>query len=228
MEKFIRIQEKYKELKDRCEISNPRENILSMTGLGEGILHLNTTRIVKHNPTDVFELSKAEIKAREQVFEIVKFLKETSKAFENATVISVANEIGVRESRKLKGLHILTEEEIITCKDFEDAIAVGNYEIDIHNPEGTGTYLHYFKQGERYKIPYRSLVPKEYTNMLVAGRCLSASHEAHSAVRIMPICTCMGQAAGTAIAIAKKTTNNTHTIDTKILRDTLIKNGAVV
>jgi hypothetical protein len=222
------LQAKWKELKAQGKITNPRENLLTMVGIGQGILHLNTTRVVKHNPTDAFEISKAEIIAREQVYELYNFLKEHSVAFENSTVISVANEIGVRESRKLKGVHILTEEEIISCKKFEDAIALGNYEIDIHNPEGTGTYIHYFKQGEVYSIPYRSLLPKEYTNLLVAGRCLSATHQAHSAVRILPICACMGQAAGTAIALAEKTTKNTHTIDTQELRSILKENGATV
>ena len=222
------LQAKYKELKQEGKIKNPRENILTMTGIGEGILHLNTTRVVKHNPTDVFDLSKAEITAREQVYEMFDFLKANSTAFKNATVISVANEIGVRESRKLKGRYILTQEDIVTCKDFEDTIAVGNYEIDIHNPEGSGTFIHYFKEGEIYKIPYRSLCPNEYVNLLVAGRCLSATHEAHSAVRIMPICACMGQATGTAVAICKKTNTNTHTIDINLLRKTLKDNGATL
>ncbi|MBR2869878.1 MAG: FAD-dependent oxidoreductase [Clostridia bacterium] len=222
------LQQKWKELKSKGQIKNPRENILSMIGLGEGILHLNTTRVVKLNPTDAFEISRAEVIAREQVYELFHFLKAHSTAFENSTIISVANEIGVRESRKLKGVHILTEQEIISCKRFEDAIALGNYEIDVHNPEGTGTYLHYFKQGEVYSIPYRSLLPKEYTNLLVAGRCLSATHQAHSAVRILPICTCLGQAAGTAIALAEKTTKNTHTINTATLRDMLKQANANV
>ena len=126
-----------------------------MTGIGKGILHLNTTRVVKLNPTDPFDVSKAEITAREQVFEMFKFLQENSTAFKEATVISVASEIGVRESRKLKGKHILTQEEIKNCVAFDDAIALGNYEIDIHSPTGSGTELYYFKRGEFYQIPYR-------------------------------------------------------------------------
>lgn len=222
------LQQEYKALKEKGEIKNPRENILFFVGLGEGILHLNTTRVIKHNPTDPIELSKAEVLGREQVFEIVKFLKTHSKAFEKSTVISVANQIGVRESRKLKGLHVLTAEELTGLVYFDDTIARGNYEIDIHNPSGTGTYIHYFKKGEVYQIPYRSLVPKEYVNLLVAGRCLSATHEAHSAVRIMPICACLGQAAGTAVAVAVKTKTNTHTLSTDKVREILKNNGANV
>ena len=92
----------------------------------------------------------------------------------------------------------------------------------------TGTELYYFKDNEFYQIPYRSLLPKEYDNLLVAGRCLSATHEAHSAVRILPICACLGEAAGTAIAFAKETCTDTHSIDVKALRERLAKKGAAV
>lgn len=222
------LQEEYKKLQASGNILNPRENILSFLNLGTGIIHFNTTRIVKHNPTNAFELSNAEIMARKQVNEMMQFFKSKSKAFENSNLISIASHIGVRESRKLKGVHILTTEELKNCTKFEDTIAVGNYEIDIHNPEGTGTYIYYFKNEEYYSIPYRCLLPKEYDNMLVAGRCLSASHEAHSAVRILPICACMGEAAGTAIAIAHKTNTNTHTVDIQYVRKCLKEKGAVV
>jgi hypothetical protein len=111
---------------------------------------------------------------------------------------------------------------------FEDTIALGCYGIDIHNPAGTGTIQYHLKRHEYYNIPYRSLLPKEYDNMLVAGRCLSATHEAHSAVRVMPICATMGQAAGTAIAVAHKTGANTHTVDVKAVQNRLLENGATL
>ena len=222
------LQDKYNILRESGKISNPRENILTFQGIGEGILHLNTTRVLGFSSINAFELSKAEIIGREQVFEIVEFLKANSSAFDNATVISIANEIGVRESRKLKGEYILTADDLKNGTYFSDTIALGRYDIDIHNPSGTGTTIYHFKKGERYCIPYRSLVPKEYVNLLVAGRCLSATHEAQSAVRIMPICACLGQAAGTAVSIALKNNTNTHTVDIKALREKLKENGANV
>lgn len=218
----------YKEYKKDGKINNPREDILAMTrGLGNGVIHFNTTRIVKHNPTDVFDVSKAEIEARRQVSEMVAFLKENSTAFKDSTLISIANEIGVRESRKLKGEHILTVDELKNLTVFEDSIALGNYDVDIHNPEGSGTSHYYFKEGEYYTIPYRSLLPKEYDNLLVAGRCISATHEAQASVRIMPICACLGQAAGTAIAVSKNSGTNTHSVDIKKVQKKLQENGAV-
>lgn len=222
------LQELYKEKQAKGEITNPRENILVFFGVGEDVLHFNTTRVIKLDPTNPFDVSRAEVIARRQIHELVCFLKENSKAFEESALISIAVNIGVRESRKLKGVHILTSDELINCTRFEDSIALGNYDIDIHNPTGTGTSHRYFGEGEYYTIPYRSLLPKEFDNLLVAGRCLSATHEAQASVRIMPICCCLGEAAGTATALAYKTNKNAHTVDIKELQNKLIKNGAVL
>lgn len=221
-----RLQELYKEARERGEIKNPRENILTFSGIGEGVLHFNTTRVVKVDPTDAFGVSRAEMETRRQIHEIVCFLKKNSRAFEHATLISIAAEIGVRESRKLRGEYVLTAEDLLSLKMFDDAVVLANYNIDIHNPAGTGTDIHYFKDGEYYSIPYRSLLPKEYDNLLVAGRCISATHEAQAAVRVMPICACMGEAAGTAAALAKQTGKNVHTVDVQLLRNTLRSYGA--
>ena len=223
-----KLQELYKKYQQEGKITNPRENILVFTGIGDGVLHFNTTRIIKHDPTNPFDVSKAEIAARRQIHEMAAFLKENSTAFENSTVISIANDIGIRESRKLKGVHILTEEELKNLVEFEDAIALGNYDIDIHNPSGTGTSHYYFKSGEYYQIPYRSLLPKEYDNLLVAGRCISTTHEAQASIRIMPICACLGEAAGTAVSVAHKSGKTAHSVDINEVRKKLIENGAAL
>ena len=107
-----------------------------------------------------------------------------------------AGEIGARESRMIDGEYLLTEEDLRDCVKFDDAIAAGNYDIDIHNPEGTGTSHYYFPAGTWYTIPYRSLLPKNADNLLVAGRCISSTHEAQASYRVMPIVTTLGQAAG--------------------------------
>ncbi len=225
---FVTLNQKYKELQQNGEIKNPREDILVFYGIGEGVVHFNTTRVVKLDPTNPFDRSRAELIARRQVYEMELFLKKHSKAFEKSSLISIASEIGVRESRKLKGVYILTVHDLKNLTYFDDAIALGNYDIDIHNPAGSGTSHYYFKGEERYSIPYRSLLPKEYDNLLVAGRCLSATHEAQASVRIMPICATLGEAAGTAAALAYKTKASAHTLDTNLLRETLIKNGAIL
>lgn len=223
-----KLQALYKQFQAEGKIRNPRENLLIFSKLGDGILHFNTTRITHHNPLDIFDISKAEMELRRQVLEMYNFMKENSKAFDNATLISIAGEVGIRESRKLKGVHILQAQELIDKVSFEDTIALGNYDIDIHNPAGTGTTIVDFSENEYYQIPYRCLLPKEYTNLLVAGRCISATHEAQSAVRIMPICACMGEAAGVAVGVAKNSGRNTHTVDVAQVRAKLISYGAVL
>ena len=123
------IQELYKKYKEDGKIKNPRENILMFylnSGTQDDIVHFNTTRIVKLDPTNPFDVSKAEIEARRQIVEMITFLKENTESFKESVLISVASDIGVRESRKLKGEHILTEEELKACTRFEDSIALGN------------------------------------------------------------------------------------------------------
>jgi hypothetical protein len=232
IEQFLKekefLQEKYLEYKQKKLITNPRENLLIFTGLGDGILHFNTTRVVKEDPTDAFAISRAELEARRQIKELFAFMKENAKSCKNASLVYIANHIGIRESRKLKGVHVLSEKELRECKEFEDTIALGCYDIDIHNPVGSGTYIHKFSDGEYYRIPYRSLLPKEYDNMLVCGRCLSADHAAHSSVRIIPICANLGEAAGVAVSVCKTTDKNVHTVDVGVVQRILLENGAAL
>jgi len=198
------INKIYSEHKAKGLIKNPRENVLIFYNYNDGVLHFNTTRIVKKDPTDPFDITEAEIEAREQVFEMYYFLKENIKGFENSRVLSTAMQIGIRESRKIEGEYTLTVDDLKTQARFDDAIAVSNYDIDIHNPEGEGTTQIKFFDGEWYEIPYRCLIPKGMDNLLVAGRCISSTHEAQSSFRVMPFCAEIGQAAGIAIAVAKR------------------------
>lgn len=221
-------QKLYKEQIAAGKFRNVREDILSFINVTPGVVHFNSTRVVKLNPTDIFDVTKAEIEAREQVFELAEFLKENFESFKNAEIISTAAQIGIRESRMLCGEYVLTRDDLVSCRRFEDSVALGNYDIDIHNPEGGGTSHYFFKDGTYYTIPYRSLVPKEIKNLLVVGRCISADHEAQASIRIMPIVCCIGEAAGTAAAIAFESKSDMIDVDTEKLRRTLKDNGAMV
>lgn len=216
----------YQEWKKLGRIKNPREDVLIFDTLTEGVLHFNSTRVVKLNPTDAFDLTKAEIMAREQVLELFLFLRENFDCFKNSHLLSTAAQIGVRESRMIDGEYLLTGTDLVTCRKFDDVIALGNYDIDIHNPEGEGTSHYYFKDGEYYSIPYRSLIPKNSHNLLTAGRCISVDHEAQASIRIMPIVCCLGEAAGFAIALAKAENAGVSEIDTNRLQEKLLQNGA--
>ncbi len=222
------INPKYQELQAQGKIKNVRENVLIFKNLSKGVLHFNSTRIVKRNPVDAFDVTKAEIEAREQVFELYDFLKKNIDGFQNADLLMTAAEIGVRESRMFIGEYVLTGKDLVDCVKFEDSIALGNYDIDIHNPEGSGTSLYRFPEGKYYTIPYRSLIPKGSKNLLIAGRCISATHEAQASIRVMPIVCCLGQAAGTAVSIANQTKSNVGDINISVLQETLKRQGAVL
>lgn len=205
----------YQEFQQKGLVKNPRENVLLFMTMHDGIIHFNTTRVVKHDPTDPMAVTKAELIAREQVFEMHNFLKENISGFEESYVLSTALQIGIRESRMVEGEYTLTVEDLKSLARFDDAIAVANYDIDIHNPEGAGTSHYYFGAGEWYQIPYRCLIPKDCTNLLVAGRCISSDHEAQASYRIMPYCSELGQAAGAAVSVAVKSGAALRQIDVR-------------
>ena len=220
------IEALYQQWKQTGKITNPRENVLVFRTLNRGVLHFNSTRIVKLNPTDPFDVSKAERMARAQMMELFRLLKENFDCCRNAELLMSASQIGVRESRMIDGEYLLTETDIKNCTRFPDAIAAGNYDIDIHNPEGSGTSHYYFPDGAYYTIPYRALQPKNASNLLVAGRCISSTHEAQASYRIMPIVTCLGQAAGTAAAVAKQAGVSVKQADVSVIQQKLKENGA--
>ena len=222
------IQKLYRRFQEEGKIRNPRENVLMFSTRLPGVVHFNTTRIVKHDPTDAFSVSEAEAQAREQVVEMFRFLKDNVDCCRNAELLMTAPSIGARESRMIEARHVLTQDELVAGTHFPDGIAAGNYDIDIHSPDGGGTSHYYFPAGVYYTIPFRSLLPREYDNLLVAGRCIGATHEAQASIRIMPICICMGEAAGTAASLAKETGVAAADVDTGALRALLRRNGAFV
>ena len=230
VEKFFKshkkLNEEYAAAQARGEITNPRHNVLVFKTPVKNVLHFNTTRVVKKNPTNPVDVTEAEIIARRQVFEIYDFMKKHADGLENSFLMRTAPEIGVRESRMIVGDYVLTEAECKACTKFEDGIAACNYDIDIHNPEGSGTSHYYFGPGEYYTIPYRCLIPKGAENMLVAGRCISSDHGAQASYRIMPTVVTLGEAAGTAIAIAKKKGITPRMVNVAELQKTLRENGA--
>ncbi len=206
MEAFKRVRPKingiYQQFQREGKIKNPREDVLIFYHVSDGVIHFNSTRVVKLSPLDAFDLSETERRAREQVYELYHFMKDNIEGFENCTLLASAPQTGVRESRMVDGAYTLTEEDLCGCRKFEDSIACGNYGVDIHSPDGSGTHRRLLPHTDYYTIPYRSLLPKGADNLLVAGRCISSTHEAQSGYRIMPICCCIGEAAGLAAGLA--------------------------
>lgn len=222
------INELYNKLQEEGKIKNPRENVLVFPNVADGVLHFNTTRIVKLDPTNAEDVTKAEIMAREQVFEMMDFLRENFEAFKNCTLISTGMQIGVRESRMIEGEYTLTQEDLLAYTKFEDGIAACNYDIDIHSPDGAGTSHYYFPTGTYYTIPYRTMVPRDSENLLVTGRCISATHEAQASIRIMSTVCTLGEAAGVAAAVACTDKTTVKDVDVQKVRSILREKGACI
>jgi hypothetical protein len=221
------INELYDAAKERGEIDNPRENVLLFYTTHEDEVHFNTTRVVMHDATNAEEMTDAELIARKQVRQMVRFLINEVPGFENAWLSEMAPQIGIRESRRVMGDHVLDVDEVLGAAKFDDGIARGSYSVDIHNPAGTGTVIKRLPPGEAYDIPYRCLTPRGFDNMLIAARCISSDHGAHSSLRVMPIVMAIGEAAGCAAEMALED-GDVRAVDTDALRETLIGRGASI
>jgi hypothetical protein len=184
------------------DLNLSREDILFFATPHPKEISVNTTRVIKVLGTDVWDLSYAEWESRRQLNELDRFFKKYVPGFENAYVAQSGVNVGVRETRRIVGEYQLTVDDILNAKKFKDGIAQGSYPVDIHNPNGKGTILKRLPDGESYEIPLRCLIPQGVSNLLVAGRCLSGTHEAHSSYRVMPIAMATGQAAGVCAALS--------------------------
>jgi hypothetical protein len=220
------INEIYSKAKEKGEIENPREDVLTFESAHPNIVHFNTTRVVGKSALDGWSLTDAEIEGRRQAAQMAEFMKQNVAGFEDAYLSKLAPQIGVRESRRIMGEYVLNADDVLSARHFHDGIANCNYDIDIHNPTGTGTVIKRLKRGTYYQIPYRCLVPKRTENVLVGSRCVSSTHEAHSSLRVQPIVWCIGQAAGTAASLCVKNKIKPAALDVAPLRKTLMDQGA--
>jgi hypothetical protein len=191
----------------------------------DDMVGVNTTKVnvTGLNPEN---LTKAEIEGRKQTLELVQFLREYVPGFEDSVLLYFPTHLGIRETRRIVGRYVLTIEDIQSAANFPDGIARCRYPVDIHDPSEQGPVLR--NLDEPYSVPFSSLQPKNVKNLLVAGRCLSASHEALASVRVMATCMAMGQAAGTAAAICLKRGVAQYSIDVKELQTVLKEQGALL
>lgn len=180
------------------------------TTLTDGCITVNMTRSAM-NATNSADYQKAEAKMRKDVFRLVELMKEHIEEFKNCCLSSIATVAGIRESRRIRGLHVLTGKEYIVAHKFPDSIARSAHAVDIHLPGNDGQKL-IFPEDAGY-IPYRSLITPTHRNLLVAGRCISADGEAFAAIRVQAPCMETGQAAGFAAALCLKDKCNVQEVD---------------
>ncbi|MBI4528152.1 MAG: FAD-dependent oxidoreductase [Deltaproteobacteria bacterium] len=204
----------------------PREDVLFFATPHEREVSVNTTRVTRVLGIDVWDLCYAEWESRRQMRQIAAFLRDYVPGFENAFVVQSGVNVGVRETRRIVGDYQLTAEDILQARKFPDVIARSTYPIDIHNPEGAGTTLKRVPPGEAYDIPLRSLLPQKVEGLLVAGRCISGSHEAHSSYRVMAVCMATGHAAGVCAALAVRHGRSPRAVPATEVQNELARQGA--
>lgn len=177
--------------------------------------------------TDPDFLTRAETHGRRQALAYVRFLRDKVPGYERAQLASFGTQIGVRETRRVYGDYRLTRDDVLGGRQFDDQIGLCGAPIEDHH-SGHDTAWKFLADGTAVGIPYRTLLVRDAANVLVAGRCFSASHDAHAAVRSMAQCMAMGQAAGTAAALAATGGTTPRDLDVDDLRQRLRKAGAIV
>ena len=196
----------------------------------KGVVAVNTQHTMGIDGTSPDDLTEAVINGRKEIKEISALFKKYLKGFEDSFLIDIAPLVGVRETRRIIGEYVLTKKDVLSAKKFKDGIGKCSWNIDCHLPslkKETEADI-FLKPGTHYDIPYRCLIPQKIENLLVAGRCISAAHEAQASLRIMPCCMAMGQAAGTAAALSLKKEAAPKNLEVSLLQKKLLEQGAMV
>ena len=186
--------------------------------------------------TNAQQLSDGELEGRRQITDYFQFLRHEVPGFASASIVDIAAQIGIRESRRILGQYVLTGEDILSASRFDDAIGINAWPMELHtagkiewhfprNLEATAGRRESTESRVYNDLPWRMLVPANVDNLLVAGRCASMTHEGQSAARVSGACFAMGQAAGTAAAMVSQS-QTLADIDVKALQVALKRDGA--
>jgi hypothetical protein len=214
----------------------PGDLIFYITRPRRGEVVFNTTNVGLVSGTSAEDLTRAEIEGRRQMMSVVNFTRKYVPGFEDAYLLRSAAHVGIRETRRIVGEYIFSAKDVVEARKFEDAICRLAYPVDVHSGKGEGytrdeefvTGPQTPPPGDWYEIPYRCLLPVGLANVLIAGRCVSSTQAGHGAIRIMPACVAMGEAAGVAAALSIKRGVVPADIDRAALLDELRKRGALV
>ena len=208
-----------------ADLPIPRESVLFFFTPRPGEVSVNTSRVTHVSATDPFDMTRAEQDGRRQVALLVDFFRSQVPGFRDTFLVSTPTQIGIRESRRVVGDYVLSDEDVMAGREQPDAVGRCGYPIDIHSPTGRGTG-HGTTEQPVYDVPYRALIARDVDNLLVAGRCLSAEHAAHSSIRITPGCFLTGQAAGAAAALAARSRISPREVSIEELQRLLLDQGA--
>lgn len=195
------------------------------TTLHEGCVAVNMTRTAG-DACDNRDYTAAECRLREDVYRMAEILRTNFKEFENCYVQTVATQAGIRETRRIKGVHTMSAEEYISGYRYEDSVSRGAHPIDIHATKGSSQVTHFLEQAAY--VPYRALIADNFANLLVAGRAISADRKAFASMRVQASCMGTGQAAGVAAAMAARVGCSVKNVDIVTLVQKLREIGAQI
>jgi hypothetical protein len=199
---------------------------------GESVV--NATQINRVDGTKVEDLTRAELAGRQQAYQVLEFLRRHAPGYADAYIAAMPAVVGVRETRRILGTAYLTREDCLSGRKWPDAVVRdARFPIDIHNPAGSGQAEGHGSQGtaaavQPYDIPYGCLVPREVDGLLVAGRCISGSHDAHASYRVQCIAMALGAAAGAAAATAIEQSVHPREADVTKVQNALEEVGTAV
>lgn len=222
----VELDRLFNAAKERGEILTPRHNVLHFQHHDDDVVHFNTTRVCHKSGTNGVELSDAERDARRQMREYLRFFRTYVSGFEQCRIHSLGHHIGVRETRRIKGINFIRREVFSNAMKFEDGICRCCYGIDIHNPDGSGTEHEYIPEGDYFEIPYGCVVAKDVDNLTIGGRPISVDHAIHSSMRVMPPACTVGQAAGMGAALSAQRGCKPADLEGVEVRALLCKQGA--
>ncbi|HYM91011.1 MAG TPA: FAD-dependent oxidoreductase, partial [bacterium] len=219
------------------ELAVPRDRIGVETGPVSGVVTINATRVQDVDGTDPEALSRAEVETQRQMFEVFQFLRRRVPGFQRAWLLDSAYQVGVRETRHVLGDYVLTLDDVLSGRDFSDAIARGAYPVDLHDMRagvdvlgstvgGGGVTLRKIERA--YGIPFRCVVPADVDAVVIAGRAISASHEAAGSVRGQAVCMATGHAAGTIAALSVKEDVVPRALDVTQVQSVLMTQRAIL
>ena len=193
--------------------------------IGPDVIQFNAGHIRNVDSTDPWALSDAMMTGRKIAAQYLQAMKDFQpKTFGGAFLVNTGSLLGVRDSRRIEGDYIFTQEDWMQRRSFDDEIGRNCYYLDVHKHRGTAPPR--YGKGESHGIPYRCLTPKGLKNVLTAGRCISTDEESFGSLRVMPPCLVIGEAAGmAAVHATRQSKNNVHGIDVQFLRKRLKEEG---
>ncbi|MGE5313822.1 MAG: FAD-dependent oxidoreductase [Acidobacteriota bacterium] len=213
--------------KERGDLPEAVNYLFFCTLPGTGETSFNTTNVLGLDGSSSVDLTQAEIEGRRQVMKAFHVIKQECPGFGNSFLIETGVQIGVRETRRAVGEYAVTGSDVRGGAKFPDAIARGNYGVDIHGQKGEDSVMEYLEEGEYYEVPLRALIVKEVGNLLTAGRSISSTREGHAALRIQATASATGEAAGVLASLARMNAGDVRGVPHEDVRKILHATGNI-